>query len=202
MKGIITWLIFICALNLYSQDKLEYGIEFGINYGKGNLVGEDTEGTDFKAEFGFSGGIYLVYGLSENLGLKTNILYNITRSSFVLSSENGFLFPIADGFPAQSIFGDIERNTLSIPVLLSLFRGKKVMVDIGPSFEYTLNSVVNYNQNVVNRYIDEDIREENEFGLSTRLSIMLIEKLFINIRYKYLTKTQTSLGFLSLTYSI
>jgi hypothetical protein len=201
MKRIISIIVFIYSLSLFSQEKLDYGIEFGINYGKCSLVGKDAKGVDFSAEFGFSGGIYLVYELSEKLGIKTNILYNRTKTSFVLSSENG-LFPVSDGWGVQSVFGTIERNTISFPLLLNLFRDKKVMVDIGPSFEYTLNSVVTYDQSVINNYIDEDIREDNEFGLSTKLNIMLIEKLFVNIRYLYLTKTETSLGFLSLTYSI
>jgi hypothetical protein len=202
MKQTLKYLVILCALNLYAQDKLEYGIEFGINYGKSNIVGDDTEGIGFSAEFGFNGGIYLVYELSEKLGIKTNISYNRTKSSFVLSSENGSLFPVSDGFGVQSIFGDTERNTISIPLLISLFRDKKVMLDIGPSFEYTLNSEINYEQSVINKYVDENIREENEFGLSTKLGIMLIEKLFLNIKYLYLTKTESSLGFLSLSYSI
>lgn len=202
MKKIITILVIIFTLNLFSQNKIEYGIEFGVNYGKPNQVGEDNKDVDFGAEFGYSGGFYLVYKLSERLGLKTNILYNKTESSFVLSSENGLLFPIENGFPVQSIFGSVERNTISVPILLSLFRDKRIMIDIGPSFEYTLNSEVNYDQNVTNSYIDTEIREKNEFGLSTKFNIELIEKLFINIRYLYLTKTQTSLGILSLSYSI
>ena len=133
-KIILSSLAFFSFVIITKAQGFHLGIKGGVNLGK-------IDGQSFSDGFnaGFQLGGYAVLGLTKNLSLQPEVLFNQTNTKFDTTIGESFNISHAK---------DISLNYLSVPVLLKINASKLLAFNIGPQYSILMNKSQTVLQNV------------------------------------------------------
>jgi hypothetical protein len=136
------WIVFL-TVDARSQEKSEYGIKAGANFG--SVVGPIEKNSKAKLIVGPHVGVYLYVLLHKRFAFQTEFNYSYKGANFSQTSKTGTsFFDIPEmgweNFPAPytafNLKGIMKLHYLELPLLLHFRAGQKVSFYFGPQMSY------------------------------------------------------------------
>jgi len=157
----------------YAQGLTAKGLKVGLNIA--NFGGSDAENNS--SVMGFTVGGFVVWSLSDNLGIRPEILYSKKGSELEVDDETS-LFPFKAAF---------NLSYLEIPILFQYTiptKGSfKPNIFIGPSLNIVLDSKIDLDVLGIGVEMDYDDIKTTDFGLVFGVGAVWNDKFTIDARY-------------------
>jgi hypothetical protein len=177
----------LLTLSTYSQDnQIEFGIKGGLNYSSFMDNNEDDIPADYKGQIGFHLGGFAKFKLSGKISIKPELVYSLQGSNFTINGSDLNIVSQDDIF-ITSIDGEIKESIILIPIILEYKLNKKLNLEFGPQFGYSLNRDVEYDNNPFNfiGFLRNDDEETFEIGIGLGFGYALSDDLGVSLRYNY-----------------
>ena len=177
----------LLTLSTYSQDnQIEFGIKGGLNYSSFMDNNDDDIPTDYKGQIGFHLGGFAKFKLSGKISIKPELVYSLQGSNFTINGSDLNIVSQDDIF-VTSIDGEIKESIILIPIILEYKLNKKLNLEFGPQFGYSLNRDVEYDNNPFNfiGFLRNDDEETFEIGIGLGFGYALSDDLGVSLRYNY-----------------
>ena len=177
----------LLTLSTYSQDnQIEFGIKGGLNYSSFMDNNDDDIPTDYKGQIGFHLGGFAKFKLSGKISIKPELVYSLQGSNFTINGSDLNIVSQDDIF-ITSIDGEIKESIILIPIILEYKLNKKLNLEFGPQFGYSLNRDVEYDNNPFNfiGFLRNDDEETFEIGIGLGFGYALSDDLGVSLRYNY-----------------
>ena len=177
----------LLTLSTYSQDnQIEFGIKGGLNYSSFMDNNDDDIPTDYKGQIGFHLGGFAKFKLSGKISIKPELVYSLQGSNFTINGSDLNIVSQDDIF-VTSIDGEIKESIILIPIILEYKLNKKLNLEFGPQFGYSLNRDVEYDNNPFNfiGFLRNDDEETFEIGIALGFGYELSDDLGVSLRYNY-----------------
>ena len=177
----------LLTLSTYSQDnQIEFGIKGGLNYSSFMDNNDDDIPTDYKGQIGFHLGGFAKFKLSGKISIKPELVYSLQGSNFTINGSDLNIVSQDDIF-VTSIDGEIKESIILIPIILEYKLNKKLNLEFGPQFGYSLNRDVEYDNNPFNfiGFLRNDDEETFEIGIGLGFGYSLSDDLGVSLRYNY-----------------
>lgn len=190
MKKLITLLSLFFVLSGFVKAQDVEGFHAGLNIGGNNTwilhqyVYDSTSlEHDFKATFGFSGGLALGYNFSHGMGIQTEVYYSSQGQNYE-ERDYGFGFVVGKS---------IKLNYIQIPVYFKFTGGEapaKFFVMVGPQFGLLSSSEIK----ITTSFGDTSVTDKKHFqssdisiSLGTGVDISVSDNAYISagMRFSY-----------------
>ena len=182
MKKLLIIILFFIGKLTFSQEKIDYGLNVGINYF--NVRGNDFA-DQYNYDFGFLIGITFEYTLKNNFSVITGINYEkkntINENSNTLDSNGNVL--------GNAVIKE-KFDYLNLPILLKINFNNSFFLNGGPYISYLLSSETEIDSSVsetVSNIDSTDRFKKVDLGLSFGIGkgFKLNEKNNLNFEIRY-----------------
>lgn len=159
------FLLLLFSGQLFSQDKLEFGVKVGAN-----LSGFHTKNGASTSYGGIHFGAIAKYKFNKIVGVQTELLYNSKGGTYEINGSYG---------------PNVKLKYIDVPINTNIYITKKFTLDLGFSYGFLISKKAEYN----GQKMDIENIKNTDFNVLGGLSYKFDKGIYLQTRYGYgLTK--------------
>ena len=177
--------LILITTSVFGQERIiEFGLKAGLNYSNFLDTNEEDIPAEYNGKIGFHIGGFVVFGITEKISIRPEILYSQQGSDFSINASDLNIFDPGDDFFA-SIAGEIKESLILLPIMFEYRVSESFDLELGPQLAYLIKRDLTYDNNQNLFPIRNDDSEKFEIGINLGLGYSFAEKYRIGLRYNY-----------------